>query len=602
MSPTSPTGSTNSISQQNKGPTGSQSSQQNKGPTGSSADLSLASSYFGTNNIPTLTDKESYSYKTRKEFEALYLGGLEKDEKKVMIKLFRFIFSNEPVPTLDSDSTFILKQLPAFYKVPCKADGHQLTLWKLFKKCIHYRIYGSDGKGLADGKGLNAELGSLQKILPHENQEYKDKQYLRAQLLRLLSIMDENGTCITFSDKGGVMSLSKYHSAILELIRKTVKQLITEKLPTEDTKTKALDALLNEIKNLKELDVDPNAIYDDMLGVVSAMFDTFTRTDKSIDVLEEKLKALSALTPQKGGAVDDEEYERVYSTAMEHLSRLNKNILETVHEILNTSGDLEDAIEQAAYRKGFSLSSAVKRFETIEGARAKSFLRCVQTLIEIKQEQLNTFDAPTLPPGEDRYLQTIESYPTLKTYTEPLLHLTKAEFAADKKAAEKTLRRMYPYTDALMEDIDIIREKDPCCLFYKAMLLKVPKNARKLCKKAAAIPRCKEIVEEVLEKVSLQQEIMHVIPIDIPKGFWPIADIIRNLKVDGLPITIHKPIFEEVLGEKPFILVGNGTLIIVNGREIDVTEEIDEIRREEISLGSLMFLYLYIKCDKHIDA
>jgi len=598
----------------------------NEKPTGPTGNLSLASTYLGKNISPTGTSSESYSYKTRKEFEKLYLGELTKEQKKVMIKLFRFMFTKQPVAAFDSDSTYLLEQLPAFYKAPCKGEGPQGVLWELFKQCITFRIHGS-GKG-----GLNGEIGGLQQILPEDNQEFKNKQYLRAQLLRLLQVLDEDATCITFSDKGGVLSLTRHHTAILDLIKRTVISLMQGSPITEEDQSKQLDILLNEIKNLTENTEDPNVLFNDMLSVVRAQFKSLDSADKGITVLEQKLReydaALDLLTGtavakgkiaavtkggtrvQSGGAdVDDEEYDRVFTSAMEHLHGMKSGrdeLLASIHEILDTKGDIEEAIEQAVYRKGFSLSSAVKRLNDLEGsARAKSFIRCIQTLLEIKEAQLNSFEAPTLPPGEARYLKTLETYPFLRSYTEPLLSLSKTAFALEKKG--KTLRHIYPYTEALMEDIELIREKeDPCCLFYKAMLAKQPK-ARKLCAKAADIPQCKKIIEDVLAKLNAIPSVegLQFTPIELPKTFWLIADVIRPLKVDGLPITVHRPLpeFEEVLGDTDFVLSGKGTVLKgIKNLEIDVKEEMDELRKGEISIGAILFLYLYINCNQHIDA
>jgi hypothetical protein len=307
--------------------------------------------------------------------------------------------------------------------------------------------------------------------------------------------------------------------------------------------------------------------------------------------------------------IDEEEYDRVFTSAREHLHGMKTGrdeLLASIHDILDTKGDIEEAIEQAVYRKGFSLSSAVKRLNDLEGSpRAKSFIRCIQTLLEIKEAQLNSFEAPTLPPGEARYLKTLKANPFLRSYTEPLLSLSKAAFALEKKG--KTLRHIYPYTEALMEDIELIREKeDPCCLFYKAMLLKQPK-ARKLCAKAADIPQCKKIIEDVLAKLNAIPSVegLHFTPIELPKTFWLIADVIRPLKVDGLPITVHRPLpeFEEVLGDTDFVLSGKGTVLKgIKNLEIDVKEEMDELREGEISIGAILFLYLYINCNQHIDA
>ena len=411
---------------------------------------------------------------------------------------------------------------------------------------------------------------------------------------------------------------------------------------TKEDQSKELDILLNEIKNLNETTDDPNVLFDDMLSVIRQQFTTLDSADKGITILEQKLREYDAAlagftgTPrritggyiQTGGAkddaedaedaedaddaeIDDEEYDRVFSSAMEHFHGMKgerDEVLNSIHEILDTKGDIEEAIEQAVYRKGFSLSSAVKRLSDLEGtARAKSFIRCIQTLLEIKEAQLNSFTAPTLPPGEARYVKTLETYPFLRSYTEPLLTQSKSAFAKGKKDAEKTLRHIYPYTEALMEDIEHVREKeDPCCLFYKAMLLKQPK-ARKLCKKAAEIPQCKKIIEDVLTKLNAIPSVddLHFTPIELPKTFWLIADVIRPLKVDGLPITVHRPLpeFEEVLGNTDFVLSGNGTVLKgIKNLEIDVNEEMDELRKGEISIGAILFLYLYINCNQHIDA
>jgi hypothetical protein len=159
-----------------------------------------------------------------------------------------------------------------------------------------------------------------------------------------------------------------------------------------------------------------------------------------------------------------------------------------------------------------------------------------------------------------------------------------------------------------MEDIKYIRKQpEPCNLFYKAMLLMIP-SARKICKKLVdSIPRCKEVVEEVI--VACQVPVSDGLlfkEITLPKGFWAMADGLRKIPAPTLPITIHEEVhtkYAKVLGDHPFILIGTGTVLTgVKGVEIDIAEDIEEIRKGEVSIGAVLFLYLYIMCDSHIDA
>jgi hypothetical protein len=634
------------------------------------SNIEEASKYFGKNNSVEQQPIEHYAYKTRKEFDKLYLNHLKKDEKKLMIKLFRYIFSKEPVGALDESSEYIFSSLSPFFKMPCKngegegeGEGEkevdtnlQQRIWSLFKQCIRYRIYGSDEVDPQKIMGLNNEIGSLQKLLPRGNQEYKNKQYLRAQLLRMLELLEDNErTCMIFSNKGIEVSLSKYHSAILDLIRRTVKNLVQQKTPiTEEEKSKHLALIIDEIKNLKEYnDQDSEKIYEDMMNVVSGLFNKLTGIDKKVDDLSNEFAKVNQLFNgqplQKGGSAKtgsdsesdsdkeadaDEEYERVYTTAMEHLEGIKSKetrstLLDSVCEILGGT-DLDSSIEHAVNKKGFSLSSTLARLNRIdipESQHTKSFLRCIQTLLEIKEHQIESFvPPPPMRAGEHRYEYTMKKYPSLMQYIpKDLFTITKNEFKADIKKVEKTLRRVYPYSDTLLEDIYLIRDTvDPCCLFYKALLVKLP-NLRNRCKKIVnSIPRCKEMLEEILETLQgisgdavavadavADAEGITLKEITLPKGFPLLAEAIRSnlppMKHISLPITIveHAGEYEEVLGDKPFVLIGEDKartfLHGIRDLDIDVTKEIDDIRKGEISMGAIMFIYLYIKCDDHID-
>lgn len=618
------------------------------GATGALEELSRS---LGANTVVS-QNSESYVYKTRKEFEHLYLPPhLEKPDKKLMIKVFRFVFGKTD-STIDRD--FVSKLLTPFDKVPCK-QGSQVKVWEMFKECIEYRMTGSEESAAKDtpttpntakpspnatntpvakkqSMGLNKELGSLQKILPAENQEYKDKQYLRAQLLRMKHVLNEQGkTCVVFSETGADLNLSEYHTAILELLRKTMGNFIQNPLPLdEEEKDRRFLELMMDLKDLKPQKGDNRAIYNDMIRVVQGIFDTLSSSQDNLDALgkvQGKLKELlEGIATQKGGALADvdgevdaeEEYERVFSSAMEHAKG---SILSDVCEELGGT-DLESSIEHAVSKKGFDLHAIMSRLHELNtdgNKHAKSFLRCVETLLEIKHAQYNTYSPPPpLAPGKERYLHTLAEYPSLKQY------IPKDIFnRGDLSRVRNKLRRIYPYTDTLIEDISEIRKSpDPCCLFYKGTLAKLKEKGgkkhitriRQSCKKICeTIPKCEELLEEILvlaSSVSVVPHKLHFMEVSLPKGFSLLAEAIREMgvlrDVPSLPITIHEEspqAFQAVLGETPFLLVGSGnTMTGIKGYEIDVSEDIEAIRKGEISIGTIMFLYLYIKCDRDVDA
>jgi hypothetical protein len=634
----------------------------------------------------------SYEYKTRKEFEKLYLDGLRKDEKKIMVKLFILIFTEDLLSNamekgsyfmddeFDNFERLLFTKLSPFDKVPCK----NTVLWELFRRCIDNRI-----------NGLKGEFFRLRKILPQENQEVRMKLYLRSQLLRLRVVLDEKGrACINYTGNRPMIEMKASDAAILDLIRRTVKDFFKKEVP-EGQGEYALEALLEEIKKLPQAKIteEPTSIYADMLSVVQVTLQKMKSVDMGVDaviarekvrqdrlgvididldqvrarewdrrdkletidnelgllsdiegvrqkrleVIDGDLHVLSqmqkgggregeafkrlnkihdALKPnaaasekEEGEGADDaeEEYERVYSTAMSHLEEikskdLRKRVLETVCETLGGT-DLESSIEMAVTRKGFSVSATMNRLEEID-PKAKSFLRCVETLLEIKDRQMKAYEVPAAKPGLERY----SSIPIPVPSVDEVKHMSKDEL----KAFEKKMRRVYPYTDSLLEDIHIIRKSpSPCCLFYSAMLLK---GQRKACKEIADMPSAKAILEEVLTKVAEavadaqqeQEEVLTYKQIDLPSGFSAIAEAVRALDVElTLPITIHEsspPEFTDILGEKPFLLIGKGTTLHgIRDMEIDVTGELPNIRKNEIPVAALMFLYLCIKCDGHID-
>jgi hypothetical protein len=709
------------------------------------ANLDKISGYLGKNNSVESQHIPSYEYKTRKEFEALYFPErLTKQERKLMIKVFRFVFGDSSSTV---DRSVLLKLLTPYDKIPCKGEGQE-QVWRLFHDCLEYRIkgasdlsvpadikpeytYGEDTYVLTikgdeaekrelllqsidpkvltikkefeqklqftfadaekikaedkltkiDGNvikelpspdqgvkhvyllvrknklkkptkkspGLNRELNLLAKTNPKINKEYEDKRLLKAQIYRMITILKEpRRSCVVFSDKGTEFYLSAYHTAILDLIRKTVTGFLEGKLPiTEEEKRVHFEQLISDLRNLKEKKGDNTALYNQMLEVVKTMFDKLKGIDENLERVSlaggpspggpsssnpavlGKLKGIDSnlstlrnlldeITPKQQGGVREEdsveaeeEYERVYTSAMEHLNGLSKGakeeLLENVYEILGGK-DLESSIEHAVTRKGFSLESTARRLHEIGPLtkQGKSFIRCVETLLEIKQGQHDMYEDPHLPPGEERYEYTMSKYPSLKKY------IPKDVFRRKDFKDLSNLRRIYPYTDMIIEDIHILRKRpDPICLFYSGNLMKSGKKARTACKKIVdMVPQCEHLLEEVLEILSKQsgQEELTFREITLPKGFSVLAEAIReNLPpVPSLPITIHESCpkeYEKVMGDRPFLLIGTGTTLHgINDMEIDISDEIDDIRKGEISLGSVMFIYLYIKCDSHIDA
>ena len=580
---------------------------------------------------------------------------MSKEEKKLMFKLFRFIFGDTRGMI---EQSMVDKLVTPFDKVPCN-QGSQSKLWTLFKKCIEYRIHG------AEGGGLTHEIASIKQILPEENMEVIGKQYLRAQLLRMLHILDEKWrTCVVFSGAGGELQLSEYHTAILELIRKTVTGLIKKDMPgTQEQLDENYKSLIKDIVELKPIPGNNREIYTQMMNVVQGIFTRMKAIDKDVDTtgklhtkildLLDKMKGnggngekrvellaklkeiydgveateqqhkkmldlLETLTPaasMTGGgrspsssaeaedaeAEAEEEAERVLASATEHSKKVPKDTLEEIFDILG-GNDIESSVETAVQRKGFSLSSTMSVLRELETSKNKSFLRCIETLLEIKEAQMNAYEPPPDLPPAKRYSYILSKYPSLKKYLPKDILRTGSLAELGKK-----LRRIYPYADSLIEDIKVLRkEPDPCSLFYKALLVMAPPRARKICKKLCdKVPRCKEIVEEVLLSCQVEAKGLVYKEVSLPKGFWAMADDLRKIPVPSLPITIHEEAPKElqtVLGEHPFLLIGSGTLLTgIKDLEIDVSDEIEEIRKGEISLGAVMFLYLYIMCDSHID-
>jgi len=628
-------------------------------PEENEADLAEVSDFLVKNNSLRVNSVKSYVYKTRKEFDLLYFPKtMTKEEKKLMFKLFRFIFGDTSGMI---EQSMVNKLITPFDKVPCN-QGSQSKLWTLFKKCIEYRIHGSEENGLTH------EITSIKQVLPEENMEVRGKQYLRAQLLRMLHILDEKWrTCVVFSGAGGELQLSEYHTAILELIRKTVTGLMRKDMPgTQEQLDENYKSLIKDIVELKPIPGNNREIYTQMITVVQGIFNRMKAIDKDVnatgnlhkkilDLLDKmkgnggngekraellaKLKEIydgveateqqhkkmldlletftpaasmtgGGRSPPSSSAEADadaeaeekaEEAERVLASATEHSKKVAKDTLEEIYDILGGK-DLESSVEHAVQRKGFSLSSTMSVLRELENSKNKSFLRCVETLLEIREAQMNAYEPPPDLSPAKRYSYILSKYPSLKEYL-PKDILRRGSLAD----LGKKLRRIYPYTDSLIEDIKVLRkEPDPCSLFYKALLVMAPPRARKICKKLCEkVPRCKEIVEEVLLSCQVEAKGLLFKEVSLPKGFWAMADDLRKIPVPSLPVTIHEEApkdLQKVLGEHPFLLIGTGTLLTgIKDMEIDVSDEIEEIRKGEISLGAVMFLYLYIMCDSHID-
>ena len=566
------------------------------------------SSYLGKNNAVIEQNGKSYDYKTKKEFERLYFPeSMTKQEKKLLLKVFRFIFGSK---NSTIDRSILQKLLSPFDKLPCN-EGKQEVLVNLMKESLAYRIESEEG-------GLNREIRNLRGIIPH-SQEFKSKYYLRAQLLRMVQALDEKGrSCVVFSNSGGELYLSEYHTAILTLIRDTVKKLLHEKIPTTpEEKDARLKELLKGIESMTKEKGDNKQIFENMLEIVNSVFTKIKGVDKDVNTLTEILKIDELLSqPQSGGGTpkeafapseSQEEYERVFTTAMGHVEAMPKSrrddFLESVYEVLGGK-DLESSIDHAVDSKGFSLSTVMSRLRDIDTDKhGNSFIRCVETLLELKESQMNAFERPPDLPPRERYSYTMTKYPSLKEYLpKDILH------RGSLAELEKKLRQIYPYTEILIEDIKIMRKTpDPCTLFYKGLVTMMPK-AKRICKKLVdSIPRCKEIVEEVLVECQVPvSEGLSFKEVSIPKGFWAMADDLRKMPAPGLPITLHEEPpreFQKVMGDRSFLLIGSGTVLKgIKDMEIDVADDIEEIRKKEVSVGAVLFLYLYIMCDSHIDA
>jgi hypothetical protein len=451
----------------------------------------------------------------------------------------------------------------------------------------------------------------------------------------MMYILDERGrTCVVFSGNGGDIHLSEYHTAILDLIRKTVKNVLQTKVPiTDEEKDAHFRSIIDELKGLKKIKGNNRDIYNDMIHVVKGVFDKLKGVDTNLSEFKGIFDQLDILIPklgsQKGGSggsdsasasaeteadaeAAEEEYERVFSTAMGHIDG-EKDFLAEVCELLGGT-DLESSIEHAVSQKGFDLHATMARLHELNTtARTKSFLRCVETLLEIKEQQYAVYNPPPpLTPGQERYSYTMSQYPSLKQYIPKNLR------SNDLKSLGKVLRRVYPYTNTLLEDISILRKQaNPCCLFYKGILASLSdkgkiKKVRNACKRIVdTIPNCEHLLEEVLTLVSKEEGKGLVFKeVTLPKGFSLLAEAIREelrgIDIPSLPITIHEHSpkeFQVVLGEAPFLLLGSGTVMTgIQGYEIDVTDDISEIRKGEIKVGEIMLVYLYIKCDRDIDA
>jgi hypothetical protein len=584
------------------------------------------SDFLGKNATLRTNNAKSYTYKTRKEFDTLYLPKtLNPWEKKVMLKLFRFIFGNTKGTI---DEALLDKLLTPFDKLPCK-EGAQGRLWELFVQCIEYRIRGGDGS-----LGLKRELASMRGTLPNFNDIFQKKQFLLAQLLRMSHRLQEEGrTCINFSGEGGDIVLSEYHTAILDLIRRMVERFISQNLPmTEEEKEKDFKEVIEEVRGLTKLQGNNREIYTSIMTTLHGMFSDMGTVSKTIDesqgLVDQTDKVIDSLVkvlqekPQVGGGLrkeeeeDEDEYDRVLHAATGHLEGKTKEererILRETNERLGGK-TLDAAIEHAVTRKGFTLGSTMSHLREIDGldARGKSFLRCIETLLERKERQYEAFDPPPKsPPGKERYTYTLNKYPLLKKYIPKDIFRLRGSL----DTVEIPLRRVYPYTDALLEDIREIRKTpDPFCLFYKAMLLemKSAKKARASFKRIVDdIPECKSIVEEVLVLLSSYttepKKDLVFKEVVLPKGFPLLAETIRkhlHEEPPSLAITIHEHSpeeFREILGES-FLLLGSGTMLHgVRNLEIDVSDDIESIRKGEISMGSIMALYLYMQCDRFI--
>jgi len=560
------------------------------------------------------------TYQTRKDFDKLYLSDMNDKEKKIMRKLYMFIFGDQLLNTVSpdfADLRIAFTNLSPYEKVPC----HQNTaLLEALKKSIQSRI-----------KLLKEEIKQLETAFMGPNLNIDMKTKLLFNLTTFLDVLiAKKRHCILYSAEGDLTVKAEDNDWIYRFLKNHWIRLHSEKVPeTEDEKKKYYEEIRDSVDVAKKGEQPSQDAYNDMLRYALQEYNNMEAIRNRETTLMTRLKtphllekvdsvqnslitsgapppkgAAAPSAPAKGGGTPDsiedirEEMGRVIHTAMNHLKlmkpRDREEALSTTLELLTGKGDtLEQALSSVRAKEPEWHSSTYAALDyklgSIKGS--EPFLQAIKHLLFLKEEELQSMqyefrDIPYLlkhiEPGQDRFYAVLRRHPSLyEVIPKDILLQSKQDLKSTLKRVEEELPAIYPYSSALLADIYAVEEGPNIRSLGESIFLHIFTSLGPV-KKTRAVFDELTIDAHLLERI-LKQVDTHG-PIDVEAE--EVKELLRvaHTLPEGIQDKLRKagPPIEVTVNEKVFI-------------------KPSDVHSDGISVGMLFFLYLFIKFANVLD-
>lgn len=575
-------------------------------------------------------DRDPVTYKTRKEFDDLYLKDFEQSEKKIMRDLFMFIFSpkildstagsielNKRDPDAPIEKLRIaFTKLSPYDKVPCHVNK---PLVDALIKAINHRL-----------SVLEYELKDLTTLFPGPNMEVDIKKELRSNLKTFLYVLKaKNRHCILYSNNGSELAVDENLDWIYYFLKRHWITLHGLNMPMNDERKeryfKDIKDTVDVSRKEAEVDKNPRGAYEKLYEIALQEYNNLHHIQETEKRIFDTLKSGPHHIPRtpdagrveklfmKGGAHDKEQKQgqrepdsiedireeigRTLNTAANHLKLLKasdreKALAMTLEVITGKKAEtLEEAVSYIHYKEPEWHSSAYTALEYKLGKLKgiEPFLQSVKHLLFLKEEELESIkytfrDIPPIlanvEPGKDRFYSIIYRHPSLqRVIPKDIFFQSKKDLQISLERIEKDLPAIYPYTNALLADIYAVEEKPNIRSFGESTFLYMLGSLK-------PIRKTYKIFLPLLDQVETVEAILQNID---TKGPLPIdSALVLSLqeKVDTMPRVLRKRLGR--MGLPLQVYVNEKVFIGPKGEK-------------GISVGLLFFLYLFIKFHSVLD-
>jgi len=547
----------------------------------------------------TFLIKAPTSYMTRTQFDSLYLEGFDADEKKLMYKLFMFLFGDQTLHAVTGDFDNLriaFTELSPYEKVPC----HENTvLLNALIRAIEQRK-----------ANLVKEVTSLERLFPGPNFDIDVKRKLISDLTTFLFVLRaKKRHCILYSTLGAevVVNVEDNYDWIYHFLRNHWLRLHKNKIPQTndelDAYYKYIRESVNEAKDESKKE-DTKVAYKDMMDMVLNEYFNLASIEERESKLMNRLKTphsikVDAITKgaidrkeappqvtQAGGgdSVEDirEEIQRLLYTANNRIVNLRPSRRLRVSAVLLDvfKDSLENTFTMTHVQEPDWASSLLTALEykLKEIPETDDLLRTLEHLLFLKEQESMTLkyefrDIPHLleniEPGRDRFHAVLRRHPSLYSVVpKDLLFKSDKDFKNSLQHIEIHLPQIYPYSNALLADIYAIEEGPNIRSLGEAIFLHMFTSLRPLHETRSlfknllskAPENTKEILETLLRNIDTDEN---------AKSNPPNSKKLFAL-LKALPKSIHNAFKEG---------------ISISG----------------ISMNLLFFLYLFIKFDNVLD-